>query len=148
LILAAAANTCYGLTMGYSQCAKYYEVRLGDTCNKISQQQQVSTYQLFSANQGLINPECSNLFPGEWICLGLQGQLCGPVYTVEGGDTCEAIADKFGITVQALFLHNPNINAGCTNLGVGEVLCVAPAFNLASQFGINNRYSAGACGAV
>ena len=153
----------------YAQCVAHYVVRPGDTCNKISQEQQVSTYvitldpcymvlsdwldhnlcryQLLSANQGLINPECTNLFPGEvslipyfflclctitvqshlklflvqTICLGLKGQWCGPVYTVESGDTCHAIADRFHISLHALFLHNPNINAGCTNLGVGEV---------------------------
>jgi len=149
VILAAAASTCYGLMLFNNQlCAQFYRVRPGDTCNQISQQQHVSTYQLLSANQGLINPQCTNLFPGEWICLGLEGHWCGPVYTVENGDTCQKIADKFHISVHDLHLHNPNINPGCTNLGVGEVVCVAPAFNLVSQFGTQNGYSAGGCGAV
>ena len=62
-----------------------------------------------------------NLFLVQWICLGLEGHWCGTVYTVENGDTCQKIADKFHISVHDLYLHNPNINPGCTNLGVGEV---------------------------
>jgi len=148
LILAAVASTSYALRMGYvDDCAKHYQVRSGDTCNKIAQEQHVSSYQLASANRGLINPECSNLQPGEWICLGLVGQWCGPVYTVQYGDTCQEIANKFHISLHALYLHNPNINSECTNLGVGEVVCVAGAFNLVSQFGTDNRYRAGGCGA-
>ena len=161
---------CPGLTMGYIPlCAQHYTVRQGDTCNKISQEQQVSTYvitldpyyavlsdglnhdlcryQLFSSNLGTINAACSNLFPGEvslipyfflclctitaqshlnlflvqLICLGFVGQLCGPVYTVVQGDTCQKVADKFHISVQVLRAHNPNVDAKCDNLDVGEV---------------------------
>jgi len=134
-ILAVAASTSYGLVTsgprdGRHECASLYQVQPGDTCYKISQEQGVSTYQLWSINQAFINPECTNLRPDDWLCLGLVSRWCRPVYTVEPGDTCYKIADQFHISVDDLRAHDPSINAGCTNIDVGEVLCVAPASSL------------------
>ncbi|KAJ6544136.1 hypothetical protein B0H19DRAFT_956798, partial [Mycena capillaripes] len=42
----------------------------------------------------------------------------------EGG--CSNIAAAHGITFPVLASLNPNIDMGCTNIYVGEVLCTAP----------------------
>ena len=55
------------------------------------------------------------------LCLGIVGQDCGVTHVVVPGDTCFAIANKVGITLDVLLANNPNVNDGCTNLGVGEV---------------------------
>lgn len=48
-------------------------------------------------------------------------------YTVEPGDSCVAIANQFGITVEDLREANPAIDAGCTNLISGQTLVIPGA---------------------
>jgi LysM repeat protein len=47
--------------------------------------------------------------------------------TVKSGDTCSAIAAGNGVSVGDLLAANPAVNAGCTNLAVGQVLKVGGA---------------------
>ena len=167
-LLSHGSCTLKFLLSGYAidnfACWKDYTVKPRDTCISISQANQVPTYvntlliyvlrsyltqrqplcryQLFTANPGVINPQCSNLRPGEvspgqnnlfpswystsfesfsrpgdlsWYC------LCPKVYTVVSGDTCDKIANKVGISEKQLYAQNPHINPGCTNLELGEV---------------------------
>jgi len=44
--------------------------------------------------------------------------------TVKTGDTCTGIASTAGITVAGILAANPSVNAGCTNLQVGQVLVI------------------------
>jgi hypothetical protein len=48
----------------------------------------------------------------------------GETVTVQPGDTCTLIASIKGTTAAAIIAANPGINAGCTNLQVGQVLNV------------------------
>ncbi|KAJ7724568.1 hypothetical protein DFH07DRAFT_758973, partial [Mycena maculata] len=50
---------------------------------------------------------------------------CAQTYTVVSGDTCAAIESRTGISDAQLHSLNPSINSGCTNLQIGEVLCVS-----------------------
>lgn len=43
-------------------------------------------------------------------------------YVIHAGDTCYAIAQRFGTTVVALQAANPRLN--CNNLQVGQIICV------------------------
>ncbi|KAF7351732.1 hypothetical protein MSAN_01606400 [Mycena sanguinolenta] len=52
-------------------------------------------------------------------------QSCTSSYTVVGGDTCNAIAAKTGVSTATIFSLNPSINSGCTNLQIGQVLCLS-----------------------
>ncbi|KAJ7866802.1 RlpA-like double-psi beta-barrel-protein domain-containing protein-containing protein [Mycena olivaceomarginata] len=67
---------------------------------------------------------------------------CAQTYTVVSGDVCSAIESRFGVSDAQLHALNPAINAGCTNLQIGQVLCVSGAsyYNPAGGFG--------ACGTV
>jgi len=105
------------------QCARHYTVVEGDTCDSISHKESVSTFQLATVNP-VINAACSNLMPGQSLCLGTQGEDCTDVVVVQSGDTCDSIAECAGVNATILLHNNPNINTQCTNIYVGEVLCV------------------------
>ncbi|PAV18217.1 carbohydrate-binding module family 50 [Pyrrhoderma noxium] len=101
-------------------CARTYTVQAGDFCDLISEENNVSTFQLTNANPGL---NCNLLKVGQSLCLGLEGQDCQTVSVVESEQTCNQIASTAGIDVATLAANNPNINSGCTNIYPGEVLC-------------------------
>jgi len=75
-------------------------------------------------NNPEVNDACDNLVPDTEICLGESGMDCTKVYTVVAGDTCEWIQEMYGMTEDVLYGNNPQINAECTNIYIGEVLCV------------------------
>ncbi|KAJ7204200.1 hypothetical protein B0H12DRAFT_987485, partial [Mycena haematopus] len=50
---------------------------------------------------------------------------CAQSYTVVSGDTCNAIESRTGVSDATLHSLNPSINSGCTNLQIGEVLCLS-----------------------
>jgi len=47
--------------------------------------------------------------------------------TVQPGDTCNRIAKIKGVTVNQILQANSAVNAGCTNLRVGQKLCMSSA---------------------
>ncbi|KZF20250.1 carbohydrate-binding module family 50 protein [Xylona heveae TC161] len=51
--------------------------------------------------------------------------LSGITYTVVSGDNCEAIAEKYNVATGTLIAIN-NIYTDCTNLYVGQNLCIPP----------------------
>ncbi|SJL09337.1 uncharacterized protein ARMOST_12714 [Armillaria ostoyae] len=108
-----------------AHCNRQYTIQEGDICDSISAANNVSTYQLATINAGYIDSTCSNLQIGSTICLGYLNEDCSDTYVVEAEDTCEDIADGFSIDEATLYNNNPNINDKCTNIYVGEVLCVA-----------------------
>ncbi|KAF7305678.1 hypothetical protein HMN09_00821500 [Mycena chlorophos] len=107
-------------------CTKAYTVVSGDTCFAIEAKENVSDATLHALNPG-INSECTNLQIGEVLCISTNSTSlsCGTTYTVVGGDTCFEIENKEGISDSTLHSLNPSINSDCTNLEVGEVLCIA-----------------------
>jgi LysM repeat protein len=107
------------------QCTRQYTVQQGDICDSISAAQNVSTYQLAVVNEGIIDVACDNLMPGETICLGFSGEDCSTTYVVDFNDTCDQVASAYGINTTTLYYNNPQLNADCTNLYVGEVVCVS-----------------------
>jgi N-acetylmuramoyl-L-alanine amidase len=51
-------------------------------------------------------------------------QRSGQTYTVQSGDSCSAIAANLGVALDALMSANPQIDAECRNLQVGQELRV------------------------
>jgi len=50
---------------------------------------------------------------------------CAKTYTVSAGDTCSVIAQQLGLgDWHSLMNLNPAINSQCTNLQIGQILCV------------------------
>ncbi|KAF8801150.1 hypothetical protein BYT27DRAFT_7174469 [Phlegmacium glaucopus] len=118
-LLAVFAQSSFAAT-----CSRSYAVVAGDYCDKISQTQNVSTYQLSAINPAIINKGCSNLTPGESICLGFVGEDCSTTQTVQPGDTCAGIAAMNGLNMTILYLNNPQLDKSC-DIYVGEVLCTS-----------------------
>ncbi|KAJ7348498.1 hypothetical protein DFH08DRAFT_698125 [Mycena albidolilacea] len=106
------------------QCARQYAVVSGDTCGAIESKTGVSDSTLHQLNPG-INSGCTNLQIGEVLCLSGTGGGCSQTYTVVSGDTCAAIESKTGVSDAQLHAQNPAINSGCTNLQIGQTLCVS-----------------------
>ncbi|KAI0079165.1 hypothetical protein K474DRAFT_707628 [Panus rudis PR-1116 ss-1] len=111
-----AAQTAVATT-----CARTYTVQEGDWCDTISAAKNVSTYQLAVVNIDTIDKSCSNLQPGQQICLGYQGEDCTTTHVVKAGDSCGAIADTYRINSTMLAHNNPQLTAECDNLYIGEV---------------------------
>jgi len=107
-----------------TSCTRTYTVNTGDICDGISGSNNVSTYQLAALNPG-INSNCTNLQPGQSLCLGSPGEDCTNTYTVKPNDDCYGVAAAYNINTTILSLNNPQLDAGCDNLYIGEVLCVA-----------------------
>lgn len=71
-----------------------------------------------------INAACDNLQPDQQLCLGKTGEDCRTTYAVRADDTCEQIISAHAINSTILEANNPQINADCTNIYIGEVRCM------------------------
>jgi LysM repeat protein len=121
LIFSSAVTSVFAQNQ---QCTRTYTVQTGDICDGISAAQHASTYQLAVLNPG-INAQCSNLMPGQVLCLGTPGADCNDTYVVEPNDTCESVAAAHNADLGVLYHNNPQLNGKCDNLYIGEVVCVA-----------------------
>ncbi|KAJ6616776.1 hypothetical protein B0H10DRAFT_2035713 [Mycena sp. CBHHK59/15] len=72
------------------------------------------------------NPEvsttCSNLNLASYCVLG--SGACSKIYTVVSGDSCGAVETKASIADAQLHAENTWINSGCSNIQIGQNLCV------------------------
>ena len=136
------------------QCpnGKLYTVQKGDTLFLIAQKMNVSLQALIAANPQLEDPNL--IFPGQLICIPSAVPPCtGQLYTVQQGDTLFSIAQRFGVSLQALIAANPQITD--PNVIVpGQVICIPSAvppctgqlytvqqgdtlFSIAQRFGVS-----------
>lgn len=107
-----------------STCLSEYVIEPGDTCWSIRVAHRLSEWEFNTLNHGI---NCSFLIPGKSICISNQnitGEQCVLTMTVQPGDTCETVAQKAGITIQALQNINRR-NLNCQNLQAQQVLCVS-----------------------
>lgn len=107
-----------------------YTVRSGDTMFLIAQRFGVSLNALIAANPHISNP--ARIFPGDVLCVpgtqncrepvscppGFQGR-----YTVQPGDTMFFIAQRYGVSLNALIAANPQIS-NPAQIFPCDVLCV------------------------
>ena len=63
--------------------------------------------------------------PGQPLCLGTTGEDCTDTYVVQPNDTCEEVAAAHKADLGVLYHNNPQLNAKCDNLYVGEVCLLA-----------------------
>ncbi|KAJ6507026.1 hypothetical protein C8R45DRAFT_860907, partial [Mycena sanguinolenta] len=130
-------------------CAQTYTVKSGDTCAAIEAATGVSDSQLHALNPA-INSGCTNLGLGQTLCLqagtgggtgGGSSGGCAQTYTVKSGDTCAAIEAATGVSDSQLHALNPAINSGCTNLGLGQTLCLQAGSGGGSSGGCTQTYT-------
>jgi len=104
-----------------------YTVQRGDTMFLIAQRFGVSLQALIAANPQIPDPNL--IFPGQRICVPRPATppptFCpgGTVYTVRSGDTMFLIAQRFGVSLQALIAANPQI-ADPNLIFPGQKICV------------------------
>ncbi|WP_353893068.1 LysM peptidoglycan-binding domain-containing protein [Proteinivorax hydrogeniformans] len=108
-----------------------YTVQSGDTMFLIARRFGVSLQALINANPHIPNPNV--IFPGDVLCVpgkppaGRIPETCPPSfqgrYTVRTGDTMFLVAQRFGVTLQALINANPHITDPA-QIFPGDVLCV------------------------
>ncbi|GKZ21588.1 hypothetical protein AbraCBS73388_007489 [Aspergillus brasiliensis] len=60
---------------------------------------------------------------------------CGQWYTVEEDDNCALVSVRFSLALSDFYFLNPEIDANCTNLELGEAYCVAPVGPLTTYSG-------------
>ncbi|KIK69073.1 carbohydrate-binding module family 50 protein, partial [Collybiopsis luxurians FD-317 M1] len=102
-------------------CASNYTVQQGDICQTIAAQFNVTIADLEAANPS-IDSGCTNLAIGQVLCIPAAANCSsGVTYVVKDGDVCINIANMFNITFQQLETANPEIDANCDNLSIGEV---------------------------
>lgn len=101
-----------------------YEIKRGDTLAGIARRFDTTVEAILTANPDIV-PE--KLFIGQVICVSQEKteQLVCPnlnAYVIRRGDTLAAIANTFGVTLQALMNANPGISP--QSLYVDQVICV------------------------
>ncbi|KAL0060822.1 hypothetical protein AAF712_012361 [Marasmius tenuissimus] len=118
-------------------CTQQYTVQPGDSCNAIEKNFKLTSGTVRSLNS-LVNPQCTNLYPGQSLCLstsssgssggggggGGGGASCSQAYTVQSGDTCSKIEKNFGLSAGSVIEFNSAVNSQCTNMYPGQSLCL------------------------
>mgnify|MGYP000851220236 FL=1 len=103
-----------------------YTVQPGDSMFSIAQRFGVSLNALIAANPQIPNPNL--IFPGQVVCVPT-GQPPGPcppgtfAYTVRPGDSMFSIAQRFGVSLNALIAANPQI-PNPSLIFPGQTVCV------------------------
>lgn len=120
-LLSAAVSAAFHSNS--TACTRSYTVVDGDTCDRIGQKTLTSTYQILAFNLPSAGPNCYTLEIGAELCLGRYGNDCQFVRQCTNADTCQGIADNYGISVQRLQDNNPTLN--CDIVYQGLMLCVS-----------------------
>ncbi|KAJ7062147.1 hypothetical protein C8F01DRAFT_986832 [Mycena amicta] len=106
-----------------SNCTSYHTVVSGDTCNAMDTSAKIAFSDFLRWNPE-INVACTNILLNEAYCVGGGGKACGKLYVVVSGDSCAAIVQKQSVTQATITALNPWINSACSNLAVGQNVCV------------------------
>ena len=87
------------------------------------------SYQLAALNYNQVDGKCDNLMPGQVLCIGTPGEDCQDTYVVTWDDTCDGVAETFGVNTTVFSANNPQVDQVCDNLYVGEVRSVVSAID-------------------
>ena len=104
-----------------------YTVQRGDTMFSIARMFNVSLQALIDANPQISDP--ANIVPGQTVCVPVTGPppgQCPPgtfAYTVQPGDSMFSIAQRFGVSLNALIAANPQI-PNPNLIFPGQIVCV------------------------
>ncbi|KAF5337649.1 hypothetical protein D9758_013017 [Tetrapyrgos nigripes] len=136
-------NICANLISGQAicvgsplvNCSSVYTVDGTEGgCSNIAQSHDIDLNTLLALNPN-VNSGCTNIFPGEVLCVAPGIPTTGPSgdcvrkYTVVSGDTCTNIAAKVSLTNMQLAQINPGLN--CNSLIPGDTVCsYSPILNV------------------
>ncbi|KAJ7198027.1 hypothetical protein GGX14DRAFT_573866 [Mycena pura] len=144
--ISAAVPTNAVVGTDNNNCAKYDTVVSGDSCPIIESRNAISD-SLFRTLNPEINAACTNIQLGAAYCVaavptfsvsstppsstptnvatGTDTKDCAKYDTVISGDTCPVIEARNSVSDSLFRALNPEINAACTNIQLGEAYCVA-----------------------
>jgi hypothetical protein len=77
--------------------------------------------------------------PGQVLCLGTPGDDCNDTYVVEPNDTCEKVASAHSVDLGILYHNNPQLDAKCDNMYIGEVCLLGLSIDMMGNF-THHRY--------
>ncbi|KAH8682067.1 hypothetical protein BX600DRAFT_544498 [Xylariales sp. PMI_506] len=134
-----------------SNCDSFYLVQSGDTCTAIASKYGITLTQFYTWNPA-VGTSCASLDLGDYVCVNIIGGTtlttittsstpgngistpqpiqtgmvsnCDSFYLVQSGDTCSAIATKFGISLTSFYAWNPAVGSTCASLDLGDYICV------------------------
>ncbi|MGE5404456.1 MAG: LysM peptidoglycan-binding domain-containing protein, partial [Candidatus Saccharibacteria bacterium] len=100
-----------------------YVVKAGDTMYLIAQRYGVPLNVLIFANPQITNPDL--IVPGQIICIpaSFPATCVGQLYTVKQGDTLFLIAQRYGVSLDALIAANPQI-VNPDIIQPGQIICI------------------------
>ncbi|KAA8896313.1 hypothetical protein FN846DRAFT_965309 [Sphaerosporella brunnea] len=126
-------------------CGRWYEVQAGDYCQLVALNQTIALG-LFEQINPSIDSSCSNLLAGVYYCVQPTSDWnatststvvtaptneasgttdeCYEYYTIQSGDYCALLENRFGITFAQFQLWNPEILNDCSNLQLDAAYCV------------------------
>ncbi|XP_037042150.1 uncharacterized protein LOC119078657 [Bradysia coprophila] len=123
-VLPFGRQLCVKLNDEIPTCSKEYVIIPGDTCWSIWVSYRLSEWQFRKLNPDI---NCDNLLPGKSICISnenITGQECVLTMAAQPGDTCQTLAQKAGITIDALkSLNKDNLN--CGNVQAQQTICIS-----------------------
>ncbi|OEH86467.1 hypothetical protein BHU72_13665 [Desulfuribacillus stibiiarsenatis] len=96
-----------------------YVIRSGDTIFLLSKRFHIPMDNILHFNPK-IDPD--NLQIGQTICLPLDPCPENQSYTIQAGDTFYRLANRYGLSVDAIVRANPNVNPDA--LQIGQKICM------------------------
>ncbi|KAF2258907.1 hypothetical protein CC78DRAFT_537450 [Lojkania enalia] len=122
-----------------TQCNKFYEVKSGDICwTIVNNNPPLSLNQLYDWNPSIHRDTCDNLIPQCKYCVGVGGvvdtvpqphqpnirQNCKEYYQAQSGDYCYKISIEKGVNLADFMSWNPDVGPGCLNMLAGYWYCL------------------------
>lgn len=127
-------------------CDKFYKVRGGDNCDKISSAHGITLNEFLAWNPEVGGTSCAGLWLNAYVCVSTLGhkaspteperpdkpsptqqglvENCNKFYLVGKGDTCSRIAAKQGIALSDFVQWNPSVGSNCRSLFSQYYVCV------------------------
>ncbi|KAI3336889.1 carbohydrate-binding module family 50 protein [Xylariaceae sp. AK1471] len=134
-------------------CSYWAMASSDDTCESIADGNHITLSQLYTYNPSLSAESCP-LIVGDSYCVEENFRVsppatstttsptgngvstpspvqsgivsnCDSFYYVESGDTCDAIAEKYSITLTQFYAWNPAVGSSCAYLGLNDYVCVS-----------------------
>ncbi|PYH98159.1 hypothetical protein BO71DRAFT_282154, partial [Aspergillus ellipticus CBS 707.79] len=117
-----------------STCDRWYDVVDGDTCASVEATFGITADEFLAWNPAVSSDCETGFWVGDSYCVGIstatpnptgQASDCDEWYDVVEGDSCDEVAEAFGITTAQFLAWNPSISSDCTTgFNAGYAYCV------------------------
>ncbi|EAW07285.1 LysM domain protein [Aspergillus clavatus NRRL 1] len=128
-------------------CDAFYKVQNGDSCWSIVNSYGNFTLEEFYSWNPSIGRSCERLYPDYFVCVGTADEPkpaptptahpkpeqpgippeCSKFHKVVAGDSCWAIANQYGISLEQFYKWNTSLQPSCRSLLPDYYVCVGVA---------------------